>query len=103
MLHSGKRAGMKGVYMVKYVRFYYVRTKMRLWKVLLVLLSVAILPFALVGVGQAQQMNCWGLAPRQVERKEKSDNSKKAPPQNREIFRNTLTAVVALIKAKNIS
>lgn len=76
---------------------------MRLWKIFLVLISVAILPFALVGVGQAQQMNCWGLAPYQGERKEKSDNSEKGSLQNREIVRNTWTALVTLTKAENIS
>ena len=34
---------------------------MKLWKILLIGISVAILPFALVGVGQAQQMTCWDI------------------------------------------
>jgi len=39
---------------------------MKLWKLLLVALSVATLPFALVAVGQAQQLTCWGLRPTQI-------------------------------------
>ena len=39
---------------------------MKLWKAFVIAVSVAILPFALVGVGQAQQMTCWGLAPSQT-------------------------------------
>ena len=42
---------------------------MKLWKVFLIAISAAILPFALVGVGQAQQMTCWGLRPSQTEDK----------------------------------
>jgi hypothetical protein len=40
---------------------------MKLWKTLLIAISVAILPFALVGVGQAQQLTCWGLRPNLTE------------------------------------
>jgi hypothetical protein len=40
---------------------------MKLWKYFLIAISVAILPFALVGVGQAQQLTCWGLRPSQTE------------------------------------
>ena len=43
---------------------------MKLWKTLLIAISVAILPFALVGVGQVQQMTCWGLRPNLTERTE---------------------------------
>jgi hypothetical protein len=39
---------------------------MKLWKAFLIAISVAILPFALVGVGQAQQMTYWCLTPRQI-------------------------------------
>lgn len=39
---------------------------MKLWKLLLVALSVATLPFALVAVGQAQQLTCWGLRPTRI-------------------------------------
>lgn len=47
---------------------------MKLWKLLLVAMSVATLPFALVAVGQAQQLTCWGLRPTQIEDTEETDN-----------------------------
>ncbi|MGD0159832.1 MAG: hypothetical protein ABSB89_05995 [Candidatus Bathyarchaeia archaeon] len=46
---------------------------MKLWKTILIAISVAILPLALVGVGQAQQLNCWGLRPNLTERSENAD------------------------------
>jgi hypothetical protein len=48
---------------------------MKLWKALLVALSVAVLPFALVAVGQAQQLTCWGLGTARNEYTEETDNS----------------------------
>jgi hypothetical protein len=33
--------------------------KTKLWRIFLIAFSVAVLPFALVAVGQAQQMTCW--------------------------------------------
>jgi hypothetical protein len=48
---------------------------MKLWKLLLVAMSVATLPFALVAVGQAQQLTCWGLRPTLIENTEDTDNS----------------------------
>jgi len=45
---------------------------MKLWKLLLVVMSVAVLPSALVAVGQAQQLTCWGLRPR-IEGAEETD------------------------------
>ena len=36
---------------------------MRLWKILLIAATTAILPLALVSVGYAQELNCWGLRP----------------------------------------
>jgi hypothetical protein len=47
---------------------------MKFWKSLLVALSVATLPFALVAVGQAQQLTCWGLRPTQIGDTEEPDN-----------------------------
>jgi hypothetical protein len=47
---------------------------MKLWKFLLVAMSVAVLPFALVAVGQAQQLTCWGLRPARIGDTEKTDN-----------------------------
>ena len=47
-------------------------------------MSAVILPLALVGVGQAQQMTCWCLKPNQTERKEQSDYSKQGSHQKRE-------------------
>jgi hypothetical protein len=47
---------------------------MKLWKLLLVAMSVATLPFALVAVGQAQQLTCWGLRPTRIEDTEETDN-----------------------------
>jgi len=40
---------------------------MKLWKLLLITMSAATLPFALVAVGQAQQLTCWGLRPTLIE------------------------------------
>jgi hypothetical protein len=47
---------------------------MKLWKLLLVAMSVATLPFALVAVGQAQQLTCWGLRPTRIEDTAKTDS-----------------------------
>ena len=47
-------------------------------------MSAAILPLALVGVGQAQQMTCWCLKPNQTEGKEQSNCSKQHSHQKRE-------------------
>ncbi len=47
---------------------------MKLWKLLLVAMSVATLPFALVAVGQAQQLTCWGLRSTLIEDTEDTDN-----------------------------
>lgn len=40
---------------------------MKLWKTTFVLLTVAVLPFALVAVGDAQQLTCWYLKPAENE------------------------------------
>ena len=45
---------------------------MNLWK-LLVVMCIAVLPFALVAVGQAQQSTCWDLRPVQEEDTEDVD------------------------------
>jgi hypothetical protein len=76
---------------------------MKLWKVFLIAISVAILPFALVGVGQAQQMNCWGLAPCQTEKAESRNYSGKRSPQKREILRNIWMTLVTALKTENMS
>ncbi|MGD0977918.1 MAG: hypothetical protein ABR962_02125 [Candidatus Bathyarchaeia archaeon] len=76
---------------------------MKLWKVFLIAISVAILPFALVGVGQAQQMNCWGLTPCQTEKAENANHSGKGSPQKREILRNVWMTLVTALKTKNMS
>lgn len=47
---------------------------MKLWKFLLVAISIATLPCALVAVGQAQQLNCWGLRPTRIGYTEETDN-----------------------------
>lgn len=47
---------------------------MKLWKLFLVAMSVATLPFALVAVGQAQQLTCWGLRPTRIGDTEETDN-----------------------------
>ncbi|HVP15964.1 MAG TPA: hypothetical protein VMT42_01185 [candidate division Zixibacteria bacterium] len=57
---------------------------MKLWKTLIIAVSVVILPFALVGVGQAQQMTCWGLRPNLTERTEHTDYSEERSPQQLE-------------------
>jgi hypothetical protein len=54
---------------------------MKLWKTLLIAISVAILPFALVGVGQAQQLTCWGLRPNLTQRTDRTEFSEPLPPQ----------------------
>ena len=36
---------------------------MKLWKMFLVATTAIILPLALVSVGYAQELNCWGLSP----------------------------------------
>jgi hypothetical protein len=76
---------------------------MKLWKVFLIAISVAILPFALVGVGQAQQMNCWGLTPCQTEKAENSNHSGKRSPQKREILRNVWMTLATALKTENMS
>jgi len=43
---------------------------MRLWKLLLVVISIVVLPSALVAVGPAQQLTCWGLRGRIEDNKE---------------------------------
>jgi hypothetical protein len=45
---------------------------MKLWKFFLIVISVAVLPSALVAVGQAQQFTCWGLRSR-IEGAEETD------------------------------
>jgi hypothetical protein len=57
---------------------------MKLWKTLLIAISVAILPFALVGVGQAQQMTCWGLRPAQTGALEHTRYVEKRSPRKSE-------------------
>jgi hypothetical protein len=47
---------------------------MKLWKFFLIVISVAVLPSALVAVGQAQQLTCWGLRPR-IEDAEETDTT----------------------------
>jgi hypothetical protein len=47
---------------------------MKLWELLLVVMSVATLPFALVAVGPAQQLTCWGLRPTRIGDTEEMDN-----------------------------
>ena len=47
---------------------------MKLRKLLLVAMSVTTLPFALVAVGQAQQLTCWGLRPTRIEDTDDRDN-----------------------------
>ena len=49
------------------------KRNMKLWKLILLIMRVAVLPFALVAVGQAQQLTCWGLRSR-VEETEETDN-----------------------------
>jgi len=56
--------------------------KMKLWSLFLIVVSVAVLPFALVAVGQPQQMTCWCIKPSQTERKRKHDDYLKAVSSN---------------------
>jgi hypothetical protein len=55
----------------------------KFWKVFLLAMSVIVLPLALVGVGQAQQMTCWGLASGRP-RKAKSNNGSQCQRQQDE-------------------
>jgi hypothetical protein len=57
---------------------------MKLWKTILIAISVAILPLALVGVGQAQQLTCWGLRPNLTERTKHTDFPEQLSSQERE-------------------
>jgi hypothetical protein len=57
---------------------------MKLWKTLLIAISVAVLPFALIGVGQAQQLTCWGLRPNLTERTEYTSYSEQHSIQKHE-------------------
>jgi len=74
---------------------------MKLWKTFLVALSIAILPFALVGVGQAQQLNCWGLTPSRAEKGEIEGTSRK-PYSKREISQNIRDAPATLSKSDEL-
>lgn len=76
---------------------------MKLWKIFLIAISVAILPFALVGFGQAQEMNCWGLTPCETEITERSNYSEKHSPQKREILRNLWMPLVTTLKTHKIA
>ena len=57
---------------------------MKLWKTILIAISVTILPLALVGIGQAQQLNCWGLRPNLTVRTENADFPEQLLPQEGE-------------------
>ena len=73
------------VYFFDRIGFHLVRWKnMKLWKTVLIAISVAILPLALVGVGQAQQLNCWGLRPNLTERTEHTNFPEKWSSQESE-------------------
>ena len=48
--------------------------KAKFWKVFLIVMSAAVLPFALVSVGQAQQMTCWCIKSGQTGRKRPAGN-----------------------------
>jgi hypothetical protein len=58
------------------------RTK--LWRIFLIVFSVAVLPFALVAVGQAQQMTCWCIKSIQTPRKSPSYDHPQNLDQNSE-------------------
>jgi hypothetical protein len=78
------------------------KEKMKIWKVFLVAISIAILPFALVGVGQAQQLNCWGLRPNRSEYSEDDDASPNTSVSKREILQKTRNDLVTLLKQDDI-
>lgn len=48
---------------------------LKLRKILLVAATALILPLALVSVGYAQELNCWGLRPTRKEENEPSEDS----------------------------
>jgi hypothetical protein len=48
--------------------------KMKLWNLLLIVVSAAVLPFSLVAIGQAQQMTCWCIKPSQTGTKRPDDD-----------------------------
>ena len=54
------------------------------WKAFLMVMSVVTLPFALVAVGQAQGMTCWGLRASLSETSGPADCSVRCPCRKRE-------------------
>jgi hypothetical protein len=60
--------------------------KGKFWKVFLIVMSAAVLPFALVAVGQAQQMTCWCIKPAQIGRKRLASDRPQSLDQKTEDF-----------------
>jgi hypothetical protein len=58
--------------------------KAKLWKVFLIVMSAAVLPFALVAVGQPQHMTCWCIKPSQTGRKRLASDRHKSLDQKTE-------------------
>ena len=57
---------------------------MKLWKIFIVATTAMILPLALVSVGYAQELNCWGLRPTRTDEERPSENSFLGPLRERE-------------------
>jgi len=57
---------------------------MKLWKTLLVVTTAIILPLALVSVGYAQELNCWGLRPIRTDEEKPGECSSLSPCPDRE-------------------
>ena len=58
---------------------------MKLWKIFLVATTAMILPLALVSVGYAQELNCWGLRPVRTDAERPSEySSQSSSPEKKE-------------------
>jgi len=63
---------------------------LKLRKILLVAITAIILPLALVSVGYAQELNCWGLrSTREEDNKPSEDSFQHISHENKASFRST--------------
>jgi hypothetical protein len=59
---------------------------MKLFSVLLIVITAMILPLSLVGVGYSQQMTCWCLKPVLTKRQETEEQRKRGTTNNLAYF-----------------
>lgn len=58
---------------------------MKVWKIFLVTSTAMILPLALVSVGYAQELNCWGLRSARIDKEKQTEySSPNSCPDNEE-------------------